>query len=102
MERRTGSVRTSDCLGRMFSTVCTVPDGHSIRMVDIFVASPSPKCASRGELLQPAPCEMSRNCQTSLPPMIAFTRTLAPMAERLDAVPSHRILIQPLALPLFL
>ena len=34
--------------------------------------------------------------------IVGFTSTFAPMPERLDAVPSHRILIHRLALPLFL
>src|SRR5690349_5917631 len=102
MESRGGSFTTRNWLGRTFSSVCTTVEGHSIRISVMFVASPSPKCALSGELLHPPPGDISRNCQTSLPAMTALTRTFAPIADRLEAVPSHRMSIQPLELPLFL
>ena len=41
----------------------------------------------------------SRICQTVLPPMVALTRTLAPMAVRLATAPSSWNLIQWFVLP---
>ena len=42
---------------------------------------------------------ISRICQKLRPPMVALTRTLAPTAERFEAVPTSRNLAQALLLP---
>lgn len=63
---------------------CTVPDGHSIRTVATFVASPRPKCANK-PLWFLAPPEIRRNCRMELPPIRVVTRTFAPIPERLDS-----------------
>lgn len=62
-----------------------------MRMVSTFVASPRPKWASR-LFWEKAPTfpETCRSWQTSSPQIVALTRSLAPIADRLDAVPINR------------
>ena len=66
----------------------TRPEGHSIRSTFTFVASPKPKWASRPGVppLDGTFPEISRNCQNCLPRILACTRTLAPIADRFEAV----------------
>ena len=65
----------------------------SLGNVSTFVALPRPKCAARGWLI-------SRTCQKVFPQMVARTRILAPIAERLATVPTHLTSSQALLFPL--
>jgi hypothetical protein len=38
---------------------------------------------------EPGPAGDFANCETVLPPIVAFSRTLAPMAERFESRPEH-------------
>ena len=62
------------------------------------------RSTDHGEFWKPSPVVISRNCQVGLGLKLrlrtALTRTFAPIADRLEAVPTHLILIQLLPLPL--
>src|SRR5258708_5549046 len=77
-----------------------MPEGHSMRTVSAFVASPKTKRAPEGWTQRPPPLFISRSCQNAFPPIVAWTRTLAPIAERLDAIPTNFTSSQALELPL--
>jgi hypothetical protein len=71
------------------------PEGHSISTLSMSVASPSPKWTSR--LLWPMKvfwAETSRRWVKRLPPIVAVSRTLAPIAERFDRTPARRKISQ--------
>src|SRR5665213_2402911 len=98
---RGGSVIVRICLGATLGNSCTAPEGHSMRRVSMLVALPRPKWASNGPAQKPSLVLISRSCQKVLPPMDALARTLAPMAERLETVPTNLTRSQALLFPLF-
>ena len=96
------STRVSVCFTGTLWNSCTRPEGHSTRRVSMTVASPEPD--HRVEAVERNPILIAPDLphlpDDPLPPILALTRTLAPMAERLESVPTHRTLIQLLAFPL--
>src|SRR5471030_862266 len=98
-----GSVTVRNCFAETLVIVCTMPEGHSTRTVSATVASPSPKCAlSSFWLAYPAPVPTTLSCHIAFPPIVAWTCTLAPIADRFDEVPTQAKVSQLFELPLLM
>ena len=70
--------------------IVVAPKYPPLRVTEDYVTRLEGWCDEfNAELPMPSPEVISRICQKVLPAMVAFTRTFAPMPERLDTVPTH-------------